>query len=129
MFILEAERKKILSGEYPSRIIEGRQNKHIPGTKEFEQKRQSMKRINPNDEPAILDADAKTLVDRYKGTGNVYKYPGSDFPREDVITDFPIGKVWVISKQKYFETNAFIIIYSSTGVHVVPDNTYTLKRR
>ena len=30
------ERQKILNGEYPSRIVQGRQNKHILGIKEYD---------------------------------------------------------------------------------------------
>ena len=118
------ERQKILSGECPSRIVQGRQNKHMPGTKEFEQKRESMKRIDPESEPAILEADAKMLVDKYKGTGEVYPYFGSNYPRENVTVDFVIGKSWVKSLQKYVDTSTFTILYSNKGTHIFPKNTY-----
>ena len=94
------ERQKILNGEYPSRIVQGRQNKHIPGTKEFEQKREKMNRISEGSEPAILEADAQMLVDKYKGTGILSKDFGSLYPREVVTVDFIVGKTWVKSMQK-----------------------------
>ena len=122
-----AEREKILNGEYPSRIVQGRQNKHIPGTREFEQKRESMKRENPKSEPSILTADAKMLVDKYKGTGTVYQHPSSNYPRENVTVDFVIGKTWVKSMKKYVDSNALKILYSNKGVHIFPINTYTLE--
>ncbi|MCL2773870.1 MAG: hypothetical protein FWD71_11020 [Oscillospiraceae bacterium] len=34
------ERRKIIDGTYPSRVIMGRQNKHIERTREFEQNRE-----------------------------------------------------------------------------------------
>ena len=137
VFDAEAERKKILSGEYPSRVIVGRQNKHVPGTREFEQNREKMNRLHKarypgtkeRNEPAILTASAQKLVERYKGTGKIYADSGSLFPREYVLADFIVGKTWVVSRQKYVDTNAFIILYSSTGTHVIPDNEFRLKQR
>jgi len=35
-----AERRKILDGTYPVRVVQGRQNKHIEGTREFEQNKE-----------------------------------------------------------------------------------------
>ena len=89
MFDAKLERSKIVNGEYPSRIIVGRQNKHIAMTKEFVQKRDSMNRNNTEgqmrSEPAILTADAQTLVDNYKGTGTLFAHSGSTFPRELIL--------------------------------------------
>ena len=117
------ERRKILDGTYSSRVIQGRQNKHIPGTTEFEQKREQMQKASPGSEPAILESDAQTLVDKYKGKGSVYFHPSSlDYPREDILADNIIGKTWVKSLQKYVDTQAFTIYYSKTGVHIIPIN-------
>jgi hypothetical protein len=127
-FDIEAERKKILDGTYPARIIQGRQNKHIKGAREFMQKSQSEEITNPGSKPSILTADAQILVEKYKGTGDIRPYKGSEFPRETIDTDIVIGKTWIISKQKYVETKRFIIIYSSTGVHIVPVNDYKRER-
>jgi hypothetical protein len=123
MFDTEIERQKILNGIYPSRVIAGRQNKHIEGTTEFEQKREQMQRLSPGSEPAILHVDAQTLVDKYKGTGTI-KTKGSEYPREIIDTDKIVGKTWVQSLSKYVDTKRIEIFYSSTGVHVVPVNNY-----
>ena len=123
------ERQKILSGEYPSRIVQGRQNKHIPGTKEFEQKRESMNQKNAGSEPALLEADAQMLVDKHKGTGEVRKDPGSSYPRENVTVDFIVGKTWVKSLQKYVDSDTFTILYSNKGTHIFPINTHKTKGR
>jgi len=121
MFASEAERRKILDGTYPSRIIKGRQNKHIEGTREFEQKGKSMEKKS---RPAILTADAQSLVDKYKGTGIINIPGGSNFPVEIVDTNTVIGKTWVRSLQKYADTKRIKIIYSSEGVHIVPISDY-----
>jgi len=123
-FDAKAEQDKIKSGEYPSRVIQGRQNKHIEGTKEFEQKRESMKKKKSSNEPAILKVDAQALVDKYKGTGYIYRHKSSPYPKERIKADRVIGKTWVQSKQKYVDTDTFVIHYSRTGTHIVPKNTY-----
>jgi len=114
------ERRKILDGTYPAKIVAGRQRKHILGTREFAQKQQQMQNDNTGSKPAILIADAKKLVDKYKGTGIIRIMPGSQFPRERVDTGNVIGQTWVISLQKYVDTKRIEIMYSSDGVHVVP---------
>ena len=45
------------------------------------------------------------------------------------VTETSIGKTWVKSLQKYVDTNAFVIVYSATGVHVFPENTYKFGQR
>jgi len=117
------EKRKILDGTYPSRVIMGRQNKHIEGTIEFEQKCEQMEQISPGSMPAVIIVDAQTLVNKYKGTGSLYFHPSSpDYPREDITADKTIGKTWVKSLKKYINTSAFTIYYSKTGVHIIPVN-------
>jgi hypothetical protein len=117
-------RKKILDGTYPSNVVTGRQRKHIEGTREFEQNREKMNRLNPGSEPSILKDDPQTLVDRYRGTGTVIIDKSSPYPQEIIDTDDIIGKTWVKSMQKYAETKRIKIVYSSNGVHVIPISDY-----
>ena len=118
------ERRKILDGTYPSRVIQGRQNKHIEGTREFEQKREQMAKDSPGSEPAILEVDAQILVDKYKGTGHIDSPKNSLYPTEVIDTNSIIGKTWVKSLTKYVYTQTIKIFYSSAGVHIVPVNDY-----
>jgi hypothetical protein len=122
-FDIEAERKKILDGTYPARIIWGRQRKHTEGTREFEQNCEKMQRLYQSNS-AILTADAQILVDKYKGTGDIEINNSSIYPREFIKTDRVVGKVWVKSLKKYVDTKHFMIIHSSDGVHVVPISDY-----
>jgi len=129
-FNAEAERRKILDGVYPSRIVRGRQNKHIEGTREFGQNCAKLNRLSPGSRPAILTADAQMLVDKYKGTGLIIEGSGgSAFPREEINAERIIGKTWVKSLQKYVDTRRFKIIYSSKGVHIVPVSEYKKEKR
>ena len=117
------EKRKILDGTYSSRIVEGRQRKHIEGTLEFAQNREKMQKLSPGSEPAILYADAKELVRKYKGTGKI-KFRGSAYPRETVDTNEFVGKTWVQSLNKYVDTKRIEIFYSSAGTHVIPVSDY-----
>ena len=120
MINIADEKRKILDGTYCSKIIVGRQNKHIEGTREFAQNRDKMKRLSPGSEPSILDADAHELIEKYKGTGMIDVPKGSEYPRETVDTDRIVGKTWVQSMRKYADTKRIKIFYSSAGVHIVP---------
>ena len=108
---IDEERKKILDGTYPSKVIDGRQRKHIEGTKEFDDKRLSMQRYNINAEPSLVSPsiDVQKLVDRYKCSGKVYFVKGSLFPREQIIADIIVGKTWVTTLKKYVPTRMFVI--------------------
>ena len=121
---VETERKKILDGSYSSRVIRGKQRKHIEGTREFEQNRLKMQQISSGSEPSILNVDAQELVDNYKGKGTVKRHRGSLYPSEIIDADMIIGKTWVKSKRMYVETKRAMIVYSSDGVHVVPISDY-----
>ena len=117
-------RDNILNSTYPSKIIQGRQNKHIVGTKEFVQKQEQLRRTNFGSEPSIINPniDAQLLVDKYRGTGHIDFANDSRYPIETITADSIIGKTWVISLQKYVDTRVFKIFYSSTGTHIVPVN-------
>ena len=116
----EEERRKILDGTYPSNVRQGSQNKHIQGTKEFEQKLEQMKRTDPTGQPSILEVDAQTLVDKYKGTGEILLPTGRPYPQENITANEIIGKTWLRDRQRYMDTDAFRIHYSKTDVHVHP---------
>ena len=115
------ERKKILDGTYPSKIIQGRQNKHIEGTAEFQQNKEKMNKLGSS--PAILYSDAQRLVDKYKGTGTIYFTKSStEYPREDINTKYVIGKTWDRNKGEYIDATIITISYSKVGTHVFPNN-------
>ena len=116
------ERRKILDGTYPTKIVLGRQRKHIAGTIEFSQNQIKMQK--EGSEPAILEADAEELVKKYKGTGKIRILNGSLYPYETIDTNSVVGKTWVKSLQKYVKTKRIRIVYSSNGVHVIPVSDY-----
>jgi len=113
-----------LSDEYSTKIVAGRQRKHIWGTKEFEQNRRAMQKRSPGSEPSILTANAEKLVERYMGKGVIRFVGASIYPQETIDTDEVVGKTWVKSLHKYVDTKKIKILYSSIGVHVIPVNDY-----
>ena len=117
-------RRNILDGTYPSRIIQGRQNKHIEGTKEYNQKQEQIEKVSPGSKPSKLreNINAQSLVDKYKGTGHIDFANNAEYPFETIVEDNIIGQTWIISKQKFVDTRVFKIFYSSTGTHIVPVN-------
>ena len=121
---ISIERQKIIDSTYPSRIVKGRQRKHIKGTKEFKQNRAKMQELSSGSEPAILLADAEELMNKYKGTGEIILTTKSLYPMEIIDADYVIGKTWVQSLQKYVETKRFRIVYSANGVHIIPVSDY-----
>lgn len=124
LMLVKDERDKIIDGTYSDRVIWGRQRKHIQGTKEFEQKRQSTQRTSPHSEPSILTADAEDLVKKYKGTGTIRIAGSSPYPQETIDTGMVVGRTWVKSLNKYVDTKRIRIVYSSIGVHIIPVNDF-----
>jgi hypothetical protein len=118
----EEARRKIVNGDYSTRINRGRQRKHIEGTKEFQQLAEKMDRQSPGSKPAILAVDAQSLIGEFAGNGEVYFKQGEQFPREKVSIGKVAGKTWVKSMGKYVDTDTITIVYSSDGVHVFPRN-------
>jgi hypothetical protein len=117
-------RQNILNGIYPSRVIQGRQNKHIESTTEYKQKQVQIEKASSGSRPSKVnpDVDIQALVDKHKGTGHIDFANKAEYPFETIVADYVIGQTWVISKQIFVDTRVFKIFYSSTGVHIVPVN-------
>ncbi|MCL2015532.1 MAG: polymorphic toxin type 50 domain-containing protein [Defluviitaleaceae bacterium] len=122
----ENAQDRIKDGTYPSRVMAGAQRKHVPGTAEFQQKRQQAKKDNPSNEPAKLNTTAanyykfsQALVNEYKGTGKI-KVLTNGVIRETIKADRVIGKTWLNKTQQYMNTNTFDIHYSNKGTHIHP---------
>jgi len=88
----EQARQNILDGTYSSRVIFGRQRKHIEGTQEYNDNMARLEQLSPGSRPSKLNdgVDAQALVDKYKGTGRVYFHASSkEYPREDIFMQVP----------------------------------------
>lgn len=118
-------RRRIQSGEFPLEIYRGRQNKHIPGTREYEQKVRELSgkgqygpsRISVDDD-AIIE-----LVQRYRGTGILLKSDKGEWRGIERITTHQdaVGVVVNNLTGDEADTTTFTIRYSKKGFHIVPD--------
>lgn len=96
------------------------QNRHIEGKKEFEAYKKRLEIERSGYKPSILSTDAEKLVKSYAGTGQREFLRKSEFPIETIKANEIIGKYWNRQKGEYVETDTFVIVYSSGGVHVYP---------
>lgn len=118
-------RRRIQGGEFPLTIHRGRQNKHIPGTREYEQKVRELSgkgqygpsRISVDDD-AIIE-----LVQRYRGTGILLKSDKGEWRGIERITTHQdaVGVVVNNLTGDEADTTTFTIRYSKKGFHIVPD--------
>ena len=114
--------KKQIS-EFPKNIRVGQQNKHIAGTKEYNQ--YAANQIAKGEYgPSRINGDigfAQGLVDRYSGTGNVALKKGKWLNFEKIKSDNTIGVAVNNITGVEEETTKFKIHYSKYGTHIVPD--------
>ncbi|MFF2550541.1 polymorphic toxin type 50 domain-containing protein [Nocardia sp. NPDC058058] len=97
---------------YAPRLHQGKQDKHIPGTNNYEPGKSIW-----------TDPDPQGLLDKYCGTGQQVT-PRFDIPtpgsKERVDFEKVIGQYYNDKTGQYSPTTKGMIIYSSTGEHIVP---------
>lgn len=100
-----------------AKIHQGRQDKHIPGTNNYNQQKANGKH------PSILTSDPNKLLKEGAGKGQNY---GSN----KVVVDYgkTIGKFYDIKTNQYYDTTRATIHYDSNGnAHIVPAKPNWLK--
>lgn len=117
--------KRIQSGEFPLAIHEGRQNKHIEGTKEYVQYVERMHRDGKYGPSRITIStdDVHALVGTYKGTGILRRDRHGRWRNSELVTVHPDEIGVAVNDRTGTETDtpAFCIHYSKDGVHITPD--------
>ncbi|GIP14386.1 hypothetical protein J40TS1_00280 [Paenibacillus montaniterrae] len=116
--------KLIRSTEQPKGILRGQQNKHIPGTHEYNQYVEKLK-IKGQYGPSrltISQEEVTELVKQYAGTGSVKLNKKGEWDRKETIlvNDRIIGKAVNNLTGTEADTSVFIIHYAKDGVHIVP---------
>ena len=109
-------REDIESGVYPRVINRQKQNRHIIGTKEFEDYRKKLKK--DGFEPSILRVDPDEILKTYSGKGLIIVTGGA--PKESVKTNGYVGDYFDFDSKEYRPTEWVMIVYSKTGAHVYP---------
>lgn len=121
----KAIRAEIGSDQYPLTILQGKQDKHIQGTREYAQYQENLKKKSEYG-PSYLtvDGDAvKTLVDQYHGKGILLRDKAGNWRKIERITVHPDPVGVSVNNLTGAEaiTTTFTIRYSKDGVHIVPD--------
>ncbi len=118
-------RRKIKAGEFPLDIHIGRQNKHIPDTREYIQYADQMReksKYGPSRITISVD-DVKKLIETYKGTGILPRDKHGQWRSAELITVYP-EKIGVAVNDRTgveADTSVFCIHYSKDGTHISPD--------
>lgn len=110
---LQAEiRAQIQTGEIPSGLNRGNQNKHIPSSPGYLPGRSYIY--------GDLEA-AQALVNQYKGTGDIRLTEAGQWTHKEFITaDTPIGVSVNPETGSESPTHRFAIHYGKRGTHIVP---------
>ena len=105
-------RAQIQTGEIPSKLNQGNQNKHISSSPGYLPGR------------SFIYGDLETaqaLVDRYKGTGDVRLTEAGEWTHKEFVTaDTPIGVSVNPETGAESPTRRFAIHYGKRGAHIVP---------
>ena len=118
-------RKKIGGKDYPLLLHQGRQNKHIQGSHEYNQyveKLAKKSQFGPSRLTIEMDA-VRQLVQQYHGTGILLKDKNGKWREIERITVHPdkIGVAVNNLTGAEADTTVFTIRYSKDGFHIVPD--------
>ena len=107
-------------GNYNLRIRQQVQNRHIEGTKEYQDyvSRTAETSFKPSKMP--VDTDAQALVNEFHGKGIYEPNPKDNSPREVVDTGRIIGQYWNNRQGKFIDTTWLMIVYSKKGTHIYP---------
>lgn len=113
--------------KWRARVAEGTtihlpsQNKHIPGTKEYEEKLASnrAKGIQPQSYVTITAEECQELINKHAGKGSAVIVKGVWRNKEIASADGIIG-VAVGQDGNSYRTKEFTIHYSRKGTHLVP---------
>ena len=114
-------KKDLDSGKIDISIRKKKQNEHIEGTKDREQR---IKRDQENGKVSTYfykDTDVETLLSGLCGTGIIeFDSEKSLFPVEFISLEKPIGKAYNYGTGEFVDVSRIAIQYGSKGIHAYP---------
>ena len=103
--------ERIKSGKTATKVLEGKQGKHIPGHSNYTPGRSYL---------TIEMPQVQEIVDKYAGSGRLIRDASGKWTHKEIITtDTPLG-VHVGLDGVETPTKSAIIHYSKNGTHIVP---------
>lgn len=119
----ERFRKAVKDGIIKVEMNLQKQNTHIQGTYEYNQRLETNKSKNiPPQSYLLIDIkEVDELISRYSGTGRFkYRADGKPSLKEIITHDTLVGTYVDPVSAEIIETNQFRIHYSKNGAHIVP---------
>ena len=112
--------QRLPEGDYNLKIRRQVQNRHIEGTREYQDyaSRTADTIFKPSKMP--LGIDAQALVNEFHGKGIYKPNPQDNSPREVVDTGRIIGQYWNNRKNQFIDTTWLMIVYAKSGSHIYP---------
>ena len=112
--------QRLPEGNYNLTIRRQVQNRHIEGTREYQDyvARRADTPFKPSRMPSNTDAQA--LVNEFHGKGIYEPNPQDNSPREKIDTGRIIGQYWNNRLGKFIDTTWLMIVYSKKGTHIYP---------
>lgn len=121
---IKETRAHIRSDDQPKKVLQGQQNKHIPGTHEYKQYQAKYEKKGETG-PSYLTIppdQIEPLVKQYAGTGGITLNNKGEWDKRETILDneIVIGKAVNNLNGIEADTTVFRIHYAKDGVHIVP---------
>ena len=117
---MEDSRKKVPDISYNLTVRRQVQNRHIEGTKKYQQYVEVLENKGLKPSKLNSDVDVQALVKEFHSEGKYYPNPKDGSPREIVDVGKIVGQYWDKEKQKFVDTSIVMIVYSKKGVHIYP---------
>ena len=117
---VENATEKLPDGEYNLTIRRQVQNRHIEGTKEYQQYVERLSATGFKPSKIFVDVNVNEVITKFHGKGIYDPNPKDNSPREIVDTGQIIGQYWNIEEKGYIDTSFVEIVYSKKGIHIYP---------
>ena len=96
------------------------QNRHIEGTKEYQQYTDRLSVLGLKPSKLNSDVDIQNLIKEFHKQGKYDPNHKDSSPREIVDVGRIIGQYWDFEIQKFIDTSFVKIVYSKKGTHIYP---------
>lgn len=113
--------QKVRDGEYSLKLSVQQFDKHVEGTREYQQYMESRinKGLNAQSKLNISRDEASKIIEKYSGTGIIkVRRDGTPLNIEQITVDRVIGSY--MQHGEWVETKKAAIHYSRKGAHIVP---------